>query len=146
MSDISEILNSVASNPDLLNKISNVVKDEGNDMSKSLSEVIALISDAQKENNDDPSQDNDNGNEVDKKSTSSDAKEEATLKGLNLDELFSSKEKGGLEGLILSLGKGISTSSALLIALKPFLSKSRQDLIEKIINLSKLSSLASLVK
>lgn len=146
MSDISEILSSVASNPDLLDKISSAVKGEGKDMSSALGEVISLISQSQGENN---------GGAASGEGEAKENYEEASLDkdGLDLGALgdgalgglFGDKS-GGIENLIFSLGKGISSSTALLIALKPFLKKSRQDFIEVIIKLSKLGSIAGLVK
>ena len=151
MSDISEILSSVASNPDLLDKISSAVKGEGKDMSSALGEVISLISQSQGENNsatasgegeakenyEEASLDKDG---LDKKGLDLGALGDGALSGLFGDK------SGGIENLIFSLGKGLSSSTALLIALKPFLKKSRQDFIEVIIKLSKLGSIAGLVK
>ena len=138
MSDISEILSSIASNPDLLDKISSAVKGEGKSPQDALGEVISLISETQGENNE--------GTEVsENESNKNDESKEASIDGLGLDGLFGGKG-AGIENLIFSLGKGLSGSSALLIALKPFLKKSRQDFIEAIIKLSKLGSIANLVK
>ena len=168
MSDISEILSSVASNPDLLDKISSAVKGEGKDMSSALGEVISLISQSQGENNsatasgegevkekenyEEASLDKDgldkeglNKEGLDKEGLNKDGFDLGALGDGVLGGLFGDKS-GGIENLIFSLGKGLSSSTALLIALKPFLKKSRQDFIEVIIKLSKLGSIAGLVK
>ena len=156
MSDISEILSSVASNPDLLDKISSAVKGEGKDMSSALGEVISLISQSQGENNSATASGEGEAKEnYEEASLDKDGldKEGLDKKGLDLGalgdgalgRLFGDKS-GGIENLIFSLGKGLSSSTALLIALKPFLKKSRQDFIEVIIKLSKLGSIAGLVK
>ena len=151
MSDISEILSSVASNPDLLDKISSAVKGEGKDMSSALGEVISLISQSQGENNNATA--SGEGKAEENYEESRLGKDELDKDGLDLGALgdgvlgglFGDKS-GGIERLIFSLGKGLSSSTALLIALKPFLKKSRQDFIEVIIKLSKLGSIAGLVK
>lgn len=158
MSDISEILSSVASNPDLLDKISSAVKGEGKDMSSALGEVISLISQSQGENNSATASGEDEAKEKENYEEASLDKDGLDKEGLNkegldlgalgdgaLGGLFGDKN-GGIERLIFSLGKGLSSSTALLIALKPFLKKSRQDFIEVIIKLSKLGSIAGLVK
>lgn len=161
MSDISEILSSVASNPDLLDKISSAVKGEGKDMSSALGEVISLISQSQGENNsatasgegeakenyEEASLDKEGLNKegLDKEGLNKDGFDLGALGDGALGGLFGDKS-GGIEKLIFSLGKGLSSSTALLIALKPFLKKSRQDFIEVIIKLSKLGSIAGLVK
>lgn len=153
MSDISEILSSVASNPDLLDKISSAVKGEGKDMSSALGEVISLISQSQGENNggapsgEGETKEKENYEEasLDKEGLNKDGLDLGALGDGALGGLFGDKS-GGIENLIFSLGKGLSSSTALLIALKPFLKKSRQDFIEVIIKLSKLGSIAGLVK
>jgi hypothetical protein len=138
MNDISEILSSVVSNPDLLDKISSAVKGDGKDMSETLGEVISLISESQGENDASTTKD-------ENKDTKEEENKEASFDKLGLDGLLGIKGTG-IEKLIFSFGKGISSSCALLIALKPFLKKSRQDFIEAIIKLSKLGSIAGLVK
>ncbi len=153
MSDISEILSSVASNPDLLDKISSAVKGEGKDMSSALGEVISLISQSQGENNNATASGEGEAKKKENYEEASLDKEGPDKEGLDLGALgdgvlgglFGDKS-GGIERLIFSLGKGLSSSTALLIALKPFLKKSRQDFIEVIIKLSKLGSIAGLVK
>ena len=158
MSDISEILSSVASNPDLLDKISSAVKGEGKDMSSALGEVISLISQSQGENNSATASGEGESKEKENYEEASLDKEGLVKEGHNkegldlgalgdgvLGGLFGDKS-GGIERLIFSLGKGLSSSTALLIALKPFLKKSRQDFIEVIIKLSKLGSIGGLVK
>ena len=151
MSDISEILSSVASNPDLLDKISSAVKGEGKDMSSALGEVISLISQSQGENNsgaasgEGEAKENYEEASLDKEGLDKEGLDLGALGDGVLGGLFGDKS-GGIERLILSLGKGLSSSTALLIALKPFLKKSRQDFIEVIIKLSKLGSIAGLVK
>lgn len=151
MSDISEILSSVASNPDLLDKISSAVKGEGKDMSSALGEVISLISQSQGENNSETASGEGEAKEnyeeasLDKEGLNKEGLDLGALGDGALGGLFGDKS-GGIERLIFSLGKGLSSSTALLIALKPFLKKSRQDFIEVIIKLSKLGSIAGLVK
>lgn len=151
MSDISEILSSVASNPDLLDKISSAVKGEGKDMSSALGEVISLISQSQGENNsatasgEGEAKENYEEASLDKEGVDKEGLDLGALGDGALGGLFGDKS-GGIERLIFSLGKGLSSSTALLIALKPFLKKSRQDFIEVIIKLSKLGSIAGLVK
>ncbi len=170
--NLEEILSSVASNPELLNKISSTVKGEGKDMSQTIGEVVSLLSasglggtggagsSGGTESTEDLgsyanrtdsglSDKSTSGSEKASSNSTEDAQE--TLKGeglggFNLDGLLGGKGQGGLEGLLFSLGKGLTSSSALLLAIKPFLSRGRQDLIDTLIKLSKLSALVNLAR
>ena len=132
-----EILNSITSNPDLLNKISKSVKEnEGGDLSNTLEKVISLI------------QNNENEPSDFEESNDSEDKEYKEVDNETRNEAKDSKERSavGLDSLILSLGKSMSKTSPLLLALKPYLSKSRCELIDSLINMSRLASIINLAK
>ncbi|MBR2943793.1 MAG: hypothetical protein IKC16_01735 [Clostridia bacterium] len=132
-----EILNSITSNPDLLNKISKSVKEnEGGDLSNTLEKVISLI------------QNNENEPSDFEESHDSEDKEYKEVDNETRNEAKDSKERSavGLDSLILSLGKSMSKTSPLLLALKPYLSKSRCELIDSLINMSRLASIINLAK
>ena len=132
-----EVLNSITSNPDLLNKISKSVKEnEGGDLSNTLEKVISLI------------QNNENEPSDFEESNDSEDKEYKEVDNETRNEAKDSKERSavGLDSLILSLGKSMSKTSPLLLALKPYLSKSRCELIDSLINMSRLASIINLAK
>lgn len=129
-----EVLNSITSNPDLLNKISKSVKEnEGGDLSNTLEKVISLIQSSENESSDSKASHDNEDKEY--KEVGNEAK------GDN-----SNGKNAGLDSLILSLGKSMSKSSPLLLALKPYLSKSRCELIDSLINMSRLASIINLAK
>lgn len=132
-----EVFNSITSNPDLLNKISKSVKEnEGGDLSNTLEKVISLI------------QNNENEPSDFEESNDSEDKEYKEVDNETRNEAKDSKERSavGLDSLILSLGKSMSKTSPLLLALKPYLSKSRCELIDSLINMSRLASIINLAK
>ena len=119
MSDTSfeSTLSSIASNPELLNKISNVVKNnKSGEISDTLPDVLSILSESmgKGQGNDDTKDD----------AVEAQSSQDATI------------------GIIGEIGTQIKKSTPLLLAIKPYLNKNRQGLVE---NLVKLSSLASVI-
>ena len=134
--NIENIISSTLKNPDLLEKISSAIKGNEGDLGKSLGDVVSLLT--KEEANNEKSE----GNKKEEESGSNEEK---------------SPDLGQILELVSSFGKGVSKSSVinnvltslhksvpLLIALKPFLSSSRRELIDLILKISKLSSIVSL--
>lgn len=126
-----EMLSSVTSNKELMSKISQIVDNKNGEISDTLPDVLALLS-KHIDKKDDGEQNN--LQSVESKTDSNDR--EAISSGI-LDN--------GMVKLISSLCKEISKSSKLLLAIKPYLSKGRQDTISTILKLSSLSSVLNLL-
>ncbi len=126
-----EMLSSVTSNKELMSKISQIVDNKNGEISDTLPDVLALLS-KHIDKKDDGEQNNLQSGES---KTDSDDRE-AISSGI-LDN--------GMVKLISSLCKEISKSSKLLLAIKPYLSKGRQDTISTILKLSSLSSVLNLL-
>lgn len=135
MSDnsIESVLTMVSQNPDIINKISSLVEAGGDDMTKSLSSVISLISQNQAENK--KSVDSSVGNE-EKSDTPT-----AEIKNIND---FSSNLKS--DSFLMTLSKSIAKNSSLLLALKPYLSKNRCEIIDTVVKISQLANVMNLAK
>lgn len=126
---IESILSMISSNPELVNKISSAVQGGGDDLSKSLSNVISLISENQ---------------ENAKSSEEKHEKSDTTAIKLEKEDVFSSNDK--VDSFISSLSKSIAKNASLLIALKPYLNKNRGDMIDAVVKISKLTSVMNLAR
>ena len=129
---IDSILSMISSNPELINKISSAVQGGGDDLSKSLSSVISLISE---------SQENKESVNALKENTE---KRDTPTGNFKKEEVSPSNDK--VDSLISSLSKSISKNSSLLIALKPYLNKNRCDMIDTVVKVSKLANVMNLAK
>lgn len=119
-----EMLSSVTNNPDLMKKISQLVENNKNgEISDTLPDVLSLLSSHIK------GTDDENKPIVDEEKI---AKEEDTP-DLNVVKMVG------------SLSKEISKSTKLLLAIKPYLSQGRQDMIGNILKLSSLSNVLNLL-
>ena len=134
---IESVLSMISSNPDLINKISSAVQAGGDDLSKNLSSVISLISESQNQSN-----------KADEKSALPVEEKEAKI-DTPADKIGNSAEfllDGKANSFLSTLSKSISKNSSLLIALKPYLSKNRCEIIDTVIKISQLSNIMNLVK
>ena len=134
---IESVLSMISSNPDLINKISSAVQAGGDDLSKNLSSVISLISESQIQSN-----------KADEKSALPVEEKEAKI-DTPADKIGNSAEfllDGKANSFLSTLSKSISKNSSLLIALKPYLSKNRCEIIDTVIKISQLSNIMNLVK
>lgn len=116
-----EILSSVVNNEELMSKISKIVSSHKDDESSSLGEVIEEISTSLGKSNE---------NDVASESSTEEKSNEAT-------KTSESKLK------IPTLSR---KNHDLLCALKPFMSKRRQDMIDGILKLEQMSEIAKLVR
>lgn len=134
---IESVLSMISSNPDLINKISSAVQAGGDDLSKNLSSVISLISESQIQSN-----------KADEKSALPAEEKEAKI-DTPADKIGNSAEfllDEKANSFLSTLSKSISKNSSLLIALKPYLSKNRCEIIDTVIKISQLSNIMNLVK
>lgn len=125
---IDSILNQISSNPDLMSKISEVTS---SDSDNKIADVISLISpliNSKSEN------------------SSEKGKTDTVLENTTVEEEGISN-KGALNALSIgsSFGKSIAKNKALLIALKPYLSKGRCDMIDSVIKLSQIADVMKLI-
>ncbi|MBQ7907485.1 MAG: hypothetical protein IJ309_05865 [Clostridia bacterium] len=117
--NFEQMLSSITSNPDLMGKISEVVKNNKNgEISDTLPDVLSLI----KSNLDE---------------SSKEVKKEPDVQSEGINQAASL-------GAIGEFSKQISKSAPLLLAIKPYLNKSRQGLIENIVRLSSLANVVNL--
>ena len=126
MDNLESLLSSVISDEGLMKKIKDVVKSK-NDDSSSLNDVISLITPKLEQNNE-------SGN------TESTAKE--------IDDHTSSKnilDKSNSISFVNSLSHSISKNAGLLIALKPYLSKERCQMIDNVVKISKITDTLNLI-
>jgi replicative superfamily II helicase len=119
-----EMLSSVTNNPDLMKKISQLVENNKNgEISDTLPDVLSLLSSHIKSTDDE--------------------------KKPIVDEEKSEKEEDtpdlNVVKMVGSLSKEISKSTKLLLAIKPYLSQGRQDMIGNILKLSSLSNVLNLL-
>ena len=135
--NLSDIISALSSNKEIV-KLAEKAKESG-DFGSILSEVASLLGEGESKNdgvNSTSGKDKENeeytelGTEKNGQDKESNVGEQNTLLG-NLLPLFSSS---------------ICENSELLIALKPYLSKKRCDLIDSIIKISRLASIVSLSK
>lgn len=128
---LESILSAVMSNEELMSKISDVVKGGGSD---SISDVVSLIS---------PIVSKDKERDTSKES-------ESEKKDSNNEPFSDEGVKGGIGGSAFgklggAAGKSISNNKALLLALKPYLSKERGEIIEAMIRLSQIAEAVKLI-
>ena len=139
MSDnsIESVLSMISSNPELINKISSAVQAGGDDLSKNLSSVISLISESQHKNAKNEKDAQIFSDYNDEKPDTPVGKFEKTDDFLHL---------GGTDSILFKLSKSITRNAPLLLALKPYLSKSRCDMIDTAVKISQLSSIMNIAK
>ena len=131
--NIENIISSAIGNPELLEKISSTLKENDGDIGKSLGDVISLLTGEG------------NNNEESEAKKEKEGKENTNDLGQIL-ELFSSFGNGLKKGTMIgNVLESLEKSLPLLIALKPFLSRSRCELIDTLLKISKLSSIVNLV-
>ncbi len=119
---LESVLSAITSNKELMGKISDAVKaDHGTD--GALADVISLISPL-----------------VSESKESSTTEEEASEPVQPAESQNQAKDT-----ILASLGKSITKNSSLLIALKPYLSKERCQMIDGIIRISQLADIIKLV-
>ncbi len=125
MDNLDSLLSSVLSDEALMNKIKDTVKGNGGDSSSSLESVISLISPKLKSEG--------AQNDVEKKA---DAESEPTNEALG---------KAGSLSFINTLSHSISKNAGLLIALKPYLSKERCQMIDGVVKISQITDTLKLL-
>ena len=121
---LEEMLKKIMDNPDIMSKVSSIAersKDKG--LENTLPEIIEAISPQISKNKD----------ENDEKTDTSSAKNEKIDASLPTDA-FS------------KLGEKITKNSKLLIALKPYLSKERGDMIDSIVKIAQIADLMKLAR
>ena len=119
------MLSSVTTNPELMGKISQLVeKNKNGEISDTLPDVLSLLSSHM---NKDEASDEEPAFKEDKPESDENVADINVVK------------------MVGSLSKEISKSSKLLLAIKPYLSKGRQDMIGNILKLSSLSSVLNLL-
>lgn len=124
-----EMLSNVTNNEELMSKISEIVKNnKSGEISDTLPSVLSLIASNGKNKNEEKNEEINEDN-----NTQANAEKEDN-NSLNND--FTS--------LIGSLGKQISSSSQLLLAIKPYLNKNRQGIIDTMVKLSSLANVINL--
>ena len=124
---IESVLSSVMGNEELMNKIRDAVKGKENDSASALGDVISLIAptlNADKDSSD--------VFENDKKDNKSD------VGNISL-------KNGEMGSFLSSFSDTISKNTNLLVALKPYLSKERCQMIDSVVKISKLSEALKLL-
>lgn len=119
---LESVLSTITSNTDLMSKISEAVRSDTSS-SSGLADVISLISPLFSESKD-------------KTPTENEPSE---------SHQASIVPQQAKDTIITSLSKSISKNSSLLIALKPYLSKERCQMIDSIIKISQLADIIKLV-
>ena len=134
--NFEDILSSVMSDGDLMNKISGIVKsNKSGDVANSLPDVIAALSpilNGDKRENTESTEKS--SLEKDKREDSENI-ENATAEVLKKDS-----------GNILSMLAGGGRSSKLLLALKPYVSRERRDMIDTIVRVSQIADIIKTVR
>ena len=125
MDNLGNILSSVMKDENLMNKIKDTVKNHGDDSSSSLEEVISMLS---SKLNDGSGNDNKSVDEINETDSKNDI---TTQNNLNL--------------LAHTLSRSVSKNSALLLALKPYLSKERCQVIDSVIKISQIADTFNLL-
>ena len=128
--NFEEMLSRLASNPELINKVTSAVKSsEGNEISDTLPNVLSILSEGLFKNEE--------KNDVSLKEPSNEVQGEQGAK----NEVVSTSEliPENMSRLISTLGREIGKNTQLLLAIKPYLNKNRQGLIETIVKLSSLA-------
>lgn len=124
-----EMLNNITSNEELMSKISEIVKNNKNgEISDTLPSVLSLIA---------------SNRQKSKEEKNDEIKEEAEA-WVNSEQEKNDSLNNDFTKLIGSLGKQISSSSQLLLAIKPYLNKNRQNMIDTMVKLSSLANVINL--
>ena len=121
---IEGVLSSVMGNEELMNKIREAVKGSGEDTASSLGDVISLIT---------PVLNEDKNSSKNFESTTTTDSSEVSIKGSELGSFLS------------SFSHTIEKNTGLLIALKPYLSKERCQMIDSVVKISRLSEALKLL-
>lgn len=131
--NIDTILKMISSNPELTSQISKIASSDGENK---IGEVVSLISPllsyaSNTESNNDSSKSTITENDA----------------SINETEGSTSEEQGSspIASFTSSFGKSITKNKALLIALKPYLSKERCKMIDSVIRLSSLADVIKLI-
>ena len=125
-----EMLNKITSDKELMAKISQVVKNnEGGEIKDTLPDVLSLITSSE--------------STEDKKNDDAEKSSEKAEKESSVTD-NATKSSKDLTSLIGSLGNQISNSSQLLLAIKPYLNKNRQEMIDTMVKLSSLAKVINL--
>ena len=125
MDNLGNILSSVMKDDNLMNKIKDTVKKQEGNSSSSLEEVISMLSSKLSDSNVDDNKSVDETTETDSKN------DITTQNNLNL--------------LAHTLSRSVSKNSALLLALKPYLSKERCHVIDSVIKISQIADTFNLL-
>ena len=135
--NLSDIISALSSNKEIV-KLAEKAKESG-DFSSILGEVASLLGEGESKN--------DGVNSTSDKDEENEEYTEASGRENGQDKESNVGEQNTLLGSLLPLfSSSICENSELLIALKPYLSKKRCDLIDSIIKISKLASIVSLSK
>ncbi|MBO5312573.1 MAG: hypothetical protein J6B29_01270 [Clostridia bacterium] len=126
--DFEAIISSLAQNPELMSKISSIKSSsEGKGLEEMLPEVISAIAPLMEKG---------------------EAKQEKKENDTADDTIQASQDSASLKipFPISQIGDKINKNSALLLALKPYLSKERGDIIDSIVKMAQVTNLMKLVK
>ena len=132
--NLSDIISALSSNKEIV-KLAEKAKESG-DFGSILSEVASLLGEGESKN--------DGVNSTSGKDEESEEYTEASGRENGQDKESKSEQNSLLGSLLPLFSSSICENSELLIALKPYLSKKRCDLIDSIIKISKLASIVSL--
>ena len=127
--NLGDILSSIMNDSDLINKIKDTVKSNDNSGTLPLESVISLISPKLNESKKNDNTQNNPNEGIDNSSASSNA---------TFDKLNSLSFIG-------SISETISKNSPLLLALKPYLSKDRCDIIDSVVKISQITDALKLL-
>ena len=127
--NLSDILSSIMNDSDLINKIKDTVKSNDNSGTLPLESVISLISPKLNESKKNDNTQNNPNEGIDNSSASSNT---------TFDKLSSLSFIG-------SISETISKNSPLLLALKPYLSKDRCDIIDSVVKISQITDALKLL-
>lgn len=127
---IDSILSSVMGNEELMSKIRDTVQSKNGDTASSLEDVISLIAPALKSK----------GSDTDGSNTSTGQGKSNTDKS----DAVNLKEKE-ISSFLSSFSHTISKNTGLLIALKPYLSKERCQMIDSVVKISRLAEALKLL-
>ena len=125
--NLENILSNVTSNPELMNKISEIVKSKDN--SNAIGDVMSILAPLV------------TSKEQEKHSNSEEIQTQDTE--TNQTPIISTNDKTA--SLLSSFGESISKNSPLLLALKPYLSKERAQMIDSIVKLSQIAGIMKLI-
>lgn len=129
---IDNVLASVMGNEALMNKIKDVVKSKNGDTNASLEEVISLIAPTL---NDDKNEDTEN--------TSSDTDNVKSDERTEKSDMSTNRHNSS--SFISSFSHTISKNAGLLLALKPYLSKERCQMIDGVVKISQIANTLNLL-